>query len=276
MQPIRVSERNLVPGERFWNFRDAAKSESGETEVEFFGPISEESWFGDEVTPLAFKQQLYDAGKGQAITVKVNSPGGDVFAAAAIRSILQDYPGHVTADIVGLAASAATVVVTGADKVRMRDTAMFMIHDPSTIAWGTIDEMKQVVTVLEQVKETILNGYQAKTGKERAELARMMSAETWMTAQQAADFGFVDEVVSEGKKVKMPKVVRAMFLNCLEDYQNVPEAVSGPLSAFSEEEESEEVITIEDAPIVSEIDNEAAAEISALKERVGLILGRKS
>lgn len=262
-------------GSNFWRIMDAAKTESGETEVEFFGPISESSWLGDEVTPKQFKEELYAAGKGQPVTVKVNSPGGEVFAAAAIRAILQDYPGKVTADIVGLAASAATVVVSGADHVRMRDTALFMIHDPSTIAWGTIAEMERVVDLLKQVKETIINGYQSKTGKEREELAEMMSAETWMTAEAAKEAGFVDEIVREGKPVKLPKGVRAAFYNCIAGYRNMPEMV---LPEFEEEEPSpsplpegegqNQVIPAEAA------DNETELEAAALRERVKAILGK--
>lgn len=273
-EAMRVIEGSARPGEAFWRFVDAAKSESGEAEVEFFGPISEYSWWGDEVTPKTFKDQLYAAGKNGPVTVKVNSPGGEVFAAAAIRSILQDYPGRVTADIIGLAASAATVVVGGADVVKMRDTAMFMIHDPSTVAWGTIEDMRQVVTVLEQVKETILNGYQSRTKLGRDELAEMMRDETWMTASQAKEHGFVDEVVSEGKKAKMAKAVKASFLNCLASYQKTPG--NDVLDDVMGDSEIEEVIA--DAPTSEDAaDNMGempeAEDVTALRERVKAILG---
>jgi ATP-dependent Clp protease protease subunit len=279
--PMRVIEGNALPGEAFWRFVDAAKSESGETEVEFYGPISEYSWFGDEITPKAFKDELNAKGKGGPVTLKVNSPGGEVFAAAAIRNILVDYPGKVTADIIGLAASAATVVVGGADLVKMRDTAMFMIHDPSTIAWGTLEEMRKIVEVLDQVKETILNGYQAKTKQDRAELARLMSEETWMTAQEAKDLGFVDEVISEAKpkNMKAPKAMRAAFLNCVQGYKNIPEAYSLQLTASEEVEGEEEASVIPVEETSPETDSEEAPEQSPeeaeLRARVSEILGRK-
>jgi ATP-dependent Clp protease, protease subunit len=223
MEPVRVIQGNLKPGEPFWNIRDAASTESGEAEVEFFGPISEYSWWGDEITPKAFKDELYKKAKGGPVTLKVNSPGGEVFAASAIRSILQDYPSKVTADIIGLAASAATFVVSGADHVRMRDTSLFMIHDPSTVAWGTADEFEMVLTVLRQVKESILNGYEAKTGKNREFLSEMMKEETWLTAEEAKELGFVDEVVS-GNVAKAPAgKMRAGFLNCLQGFAKAPE-----------------------------------------------------
>jgi ATP-dependent Clp protease, protease subunit len=269
MNAIRVIEGNAQPGEPFWRFVDAAKAESGETEVEFFGPISEYSWFGDEITPKAFKDALNEQGKGGPVTIKVNSPGGEVFAAAAIRNIIRDYPGRVTADIIGLAASAATVVVSGADQVRMRDTAMFMIHDPSTVAWGTIEDMQQVVDILRQVKETILNGYQAKTGMERDRLAQMMTDETWMTARQAKEYGFVDEVVTDAAKpAKLPKGVKAAFLNCLNGYGKAPEEIVHEWERMElpEDEsviakEAEEVMTVEAAASEqAETDNGAAEE----------------
>lgn len=251
----------------FWEIRDAAQTQSGEAEVEFFGMISESSWLGDEVTPKTFKDELYAKGKGGPVTVKVNSPGGEVFAAAAIRSILQDYPGKVTADIIGLAASAATVVVSGADVVKMRDSAMFMIHDPSTYAWGTIAEMEKLLVMLRQVKETIINSYQAKTGKARDELAQMMEAETWMTAEGAKEAGFVDEIVKVSQKApKLPKNVRAMFMNCLTNYRNVPDAVSGQLSVS--EEEAEVIPAVQ-------ADNEFERDAQALRETVQLILGKE-
>lgn len=257
---MRVIEGNLQPGEAFWNIRNAAESESGETEVEFFGPISEYSWWGDEVTPKTFKDALWAAGNGGPVRVKVNSPGGEVFAASAIRSILQDYPGRVTADIIGLAASAATVVVTGADRVVMRDTAMFMIHDPATVAWGTIEEFEQVLAVLKSVKEATLNAYAGKTGKERKELAKLMRDETWMTAQQALEMGFVDEVISSVAKAGQPSnKLRAGFLNCLSGYANVPEGVTALL-----EEEAEAAPAADETNVTEEAaDSSEAAEADA-------------
>ena len=273
-QPLRVIEGNAQPGETFWRYVNAAQSQSGETEIEFFGPISEYSWFGDEITPKAFRKQLQDEGKGGPVTIKVNSPGGEVFAAAAIRAALQDYPGKVTADIVGLAASAATVVVSGADLVRMRDTAMFMIHDPSTIAWGTLEEMRQVVEVLSQVKETILNAYQAKTGLARDQLAQMMSDETWLTAQQAQEYGFVDQVVSEAKKGKLPKGVKAAYLNCLEAYDRAPD---GLVDLVEEEEEviPDEALTSEAQAADNEQREAQQRDAQALRERVQSILSER-
>lgn len=256
-------------GDKFWRIVDAAGTQSGEAEVEFFGPISETSWLGDEITPREFKDELYAAGKGGPVTIKVNSPGGEVFAAATIRGILQDYPGKVTADILGLAASAATVVVSGAKMVRMRSTAMFMVHDPSTIAWGTIAEMEKIVEMLKQVKESIINGYQEKTGKGREELAEMMSAETWMTAEQAKAAGFVDEIVSGGEKPRMGKAARAMFLN----YRNAPEEI---FHEFTRMDTNEEELSVEGEASAPEagVQRELSEDERQFRNHVRNLLGK--
>lgn len=229
-EPIRVIEGTSKPHEPFWRFRDQAENDSGDVELEFFGPISEYSWWGDEVTPELFKQELNSKGAGKPITLLVNSPGGEVVAASVIRSILQEYSGMVTADIVGLAASAATVVVTGADRIRMRESALFMVHDPSGIAWGNIDEIKSFLGVLKTVKDVIIDTYQTKTGLDREKLAKMMSDETWLTAREAKDFGFIDEVVTGSTKKPKAMAIPAGFTNCLSTYMHVPEALRNLLS----------------------------------------------
>ncbi len=221
-KPIRVIEGTAKPFEPFWVVRDQAQSESGEVEIELFGPISEYSWWGDEITPALFKKDLFEKGAGKPVTLLVNSPGGEVIAASVIRSILQDYSGKVTADIVGLVASAATVLVTGADVIRMRESALFMIHDPSGIAIGNIDEIKAFLDVLKTVKDGIVDTYETKTKLDRDKLAKMMSDETWMTAREAKDLGFIDEVVENKVKNGSTSKMMAGFTNCLSSYRHVP------------------------------------------------------
>jgi ATP-dependent Clp protease protease subunit len=259
-QPMRVIEGSTNPFEAFWKFTDAAQSESGEVELEFFGPISEYSWWGDEVTPDMFKNELYQKGGGKPVTVLVNSPGGEVIAASVIRSILQEYPGKITADIVGLAASAATIMVTGADHIRMRESALFMIHDPSGLAWGTIDEIKQFIDILKTVKDSIVDAYQTKTKMDREKLAKMMTDETWMTAREAKDYGFIDEVVTGSIKKANMSNMAVGFANCLSNYSNVPEALKALLSA----------------PVEAEVvQHEPSVEERRLRDEVKLIQGAK-
>ena len=230
-KPIRVINGTMEPFQPFWKVIDAANSESGEAEVEFYGPISEYSWQGDEITPEKFKNDLHTAGKGGPVRVKIDSTGGEIFAANAIRAILQDYPGKVTADIVGVAASAATIVITGADKVVMREGAIFMVHNPSCLEYGYASDLRKTAEVLDTIKEGILNVYVSKTGKSREELSALMDSETWMAADEAKELGFVDEVIS-GKKdkslssLRIPANMAAGYMNCLAMYDPLPANVT--------------------------------------------------
>ncbi len=222
-KPMRILEGNAKPFEPFWRCVDAAASDSGEPEIEFYGYISEYSMFDDDITPARFKNDLMTLGRGGPVTVRIHSGGGDVFAASAIRAILMDYPGRVTTRIDGLAASAATYVAMAGDRVLMQDSAFFMIHDPSAIAMGTVDDLKSVIDLLKTIKSGIVETYQAKTQMDAERLAKMMSAETWMTAQEALEMGFVDEVISSRPVSPAFGGFRNVaIMNALDHFHNVP------------------------------------------------------
>ena len=181
-----------MSSKHFWNF---AHNDEGEAvELFFEGPIAEDSWLDDEITPDEFRRELNKCGQ-KKIKMRVNSPGGDCVAASMIYSAIRDYPGEVVAQIDGMAASAASVVVMAADKVSMMPTAMMMIHDPLTCAFGNADEMKRAMKTLDEVKESIINAYELKTGLSRDKLSKLMSDETWMSAFKARELGFCDEVI---------------------------------------------------------------------------------
>lgn len=223
--PIRIFEGSTKPHEPFWRVVDADESESGEPEIEFYGYISEFSWWGDEITPAIFKDDLNRIGKGGPVTVRINSGGGEVFAASVIRSIIIDYPGRVTTRIDGLCASAATYVAMAGDVVRMQDSAWFMIHDPSTVIWGGIEDLKTGIELLKSIKKGIVETYQSKTKLDAEQLSKMMSAETWLTARDALENGFIDEVVT-GNPAKPYKALQNMAVaNALQSYVNLPEAL---------------------------------------------------
>ena len=156
------------------------------------GTIAEESWFDDDVTPALFRSELED-GAGD-ITVWINSPGGDCFAAAQIYNMLRDYGGKVTIKIDGLAASAASVIAMAGDEVLVSPVSMMMIHNPSTIAMGDTAEMQKAIQMLDSVKDSIINAYQSKTGLSRNKLGKLMDEETWMDAGKAVDLHFADGV----------------------------------------------------------------------------------
>ncbi len=129
--PIRCFEGNAQPHEPFWRVIDAV--DDAEPEIELYGYISEYSWWEDDITPKKFKDDLYRAGGEGPITIRLNSYGGDVIAASLINTIIRDYPGFVTVQIDGVAASAATVVAIAGDLVKIQETGYFMVHDPSVI-----------------------------------------------------------------------------------------------------------------------------------------------
>ena len=173
---------------RFWNW---TKAEDESRVLEFNGIISENTWFDDDITPEAFREEL-NSGSGD-ITVEINSPGGDCVAASRIYSMLRDYPGKVTVKIDGLAASAASVVAMAGDTVQMVPTALMMIHNPLTDARGDHVVMERAAAMLDEVKESIINAYELKTGLARKALSKMMEEETWMNAKKAIELGFADE-----------------------------------------------------------------------------------
>jgi ATP-dependent protease ClpP protease subunit len=222
-RPLRIMDGNAKPYEPFWKVLDSTDSESGEAEISFYGVISEYSWLEDEISPAKFKADLLSAGKGGPVTVRIHSVGGDVFAASAIRAMLVDYPGRVTTRIDGLCASSATFVALAGDVIKMQDSAYLMIHDPWTLPGpSTAEELKSLTKMLEAIKDGIIETYQGRTGLEPEKLSKMMSAETWLTAQEARDLGFVDEVVTTSSKAFELVPNNASVLNCLRSYTHVP------------------------------------------------------
>lgn len=190
---------------KFWNWvKNEGELESTRT-LFLNGEISDETWYGDEVTPQLFKDEL-NADSGD-ITVWINSPGGDVFAAAQIYNMLRDYKGHVTVKVDGLAASAASVIAVAGDTVLVSPVAMMMIHNPATLAMGNTKDMEAAIAMLNEVKESILNAYVDKTGLSRNKLSKMMDDETWFNAKKAVELGFADKVLfaAEEKPKKKPE-----------------------------------------------------------------------
>ena len=195
---------------KFWNWvRDA---DTGERTLVLNGQIAEDSWFGDEVTPAIFRDELMK-GEGN-ITVWINSPGGDVFAAAQIYNMLMDYKGSVTVRIDGLAASAASVIAMAGTTVEMSPVGMLMIHNPSTAVIGNTKEMQAAIQMLDEVKESILNAYELKTGQPRQQLSDLMNAESWMNAKKAVELGFADKILFANEdKEKQSEGVEAMLFS---------------------------------------------------------------
>jgi ATP-dependent Clp protease protease subunit len=183
---------------KFWQWKNQGEDGSSARILELSGTIAEESWFDDDITPEQFRDELFaDSGE---VVVWINSPGGDCIAASRIYSMLMDYEGHITVKIDGIAASAASVIAMAGTKVMMAPTALMMIHNPMTIAYGNHLDMQKAIGMLDEVKESIINAYEIKTNLSRARISHLMDNETWMNANKAIELGFADALLEDAKK----------------------------------------------------------------------------
>ena len=173
------------------------------------------------MTPQLFRDEL-NAGSGD-ITVWINSPGGDCIAAAQIYNMLMEYKGNVTVKIDGIAASAASVIAMAGTKVCVSPVSMLMIHNPSAGIYGNTAEMQKAIEMLDEVKESIINAYEIKTGMNRTKISHLMDAETWMDANSAVEMGFADEILQRSvtDEIEIPQVSmvysQAAVTNSLKD-----------------------------------------------------------
>ena len=187
---------------KFWNWRNLVQNENEaeptERVLEIYGTIAEESWFDDDVTPALFREELF-AGTGDVV-IWINSPGGDCIAASQIYAMLMDYKGNITVKIDGIAASAASVIAMAGTKVLMAPTALMMIHNPATGAFGDHTDMQKAIEMLDEVKESIINAYELRTDLSHAQLSHMMDETTWMNAKKAVELGFADAFLEDAKR----------------------------------------------------------------------------
>jgi len=212
----------IVP---FYKFRAEAGDEPTGAELLIFAPIGDWEDFG-EVSAQAFANDLKGLPKSvKRLDIHINSPGGSVSEANAIYSRLADHPSNKNVYIDGLAASAATIVAMVGHKIFIRSHATLMIHMPTGITIGTAEDMRTTAAALEVHSEAMLNLYTKRTGKERDDLRAMMQKETWMTAQDAVENGFADEVRGVVKAAAMVGDKKAIFNGITHDlsrFHNVP------------------------------------------------------
>ena len=164
---------------RFWNW--VRNEETGASEMYLYGAIAESTWFEDDVTPAMFRSELQK--HSGDVTVFINSPGGDVFAASQIYTMLRNHPGKVTVKIDGIAASAASVVAMAGEETLISPTGMLMCHNPMTCAMGNKADMEKAIALLDEVKESIINAY----------------------AEKALQLGFVDGILFSKKNPFVPE-----------------------------------------------------------------------
>ena len=172
------------------------KNKTDKAEVWIYEEIGENWWDGSGITAKGFQKEL-SAIKASQIDLHINSPGGLVFDGITIYNLLKQHPANVTTYIDGLAASIASVIALAGDKIVMADNALFMIHKASGAVYGNSDDMRDFADKLDKVNGSIATTYTSKTGKDETEINDLMKAETWMTAKDALDSGFIDEISGE-------------------------------------------------------------------------------
>ena len=177
----RFSVRNETHGEAEIYLYDAIVD--SELEAEFWGGVS----------PKSFVQSIKDI-DADVIHLRVNSPGGSVFAARAMEQALRDHKAKIVAHVDGVAASAASFLVMAADEIVMAPGALMMIHKAWTVAMGNADDLMNTAGLLEKIDSTLVQTYAQRSGMDADKIADMMASETWFTAQEAVDAGFADSI----------------------------------------------------------------------------------
>lgn len=183
-----ISERALAR----WNPGVHAAEESSRT-ISIYDVIGQDYWTGEGVTAKRIDAALRSLGKGP-VTVNINSPGGDVFEGFSIYNLLREHPGEVTVKVLGLAASAASVVTMAGDTVQMSRASFLMVHNSWVYAAGNRNDLREIAEFLEPFDRAMGDIYAARTGLEIAAVERLLDAETWMNGSDAIEQGFADEL----------------------------------------------------------------------------------
>lgn len=187
-------------GNNFWEFKNVSETEG---ELILYGPIaSAKPWWADEADGIyanQFTKDLKALGNISHLTMRINSGGGDVFAANAIYAQLKSHPAKVTGVIEGVAASAATILLAACDTVKAWSNATFMVHLPlaGLMGYYNVKDLEKVSAILNTVKTSIVNAYIGKTGRAAEELSAMLEEEKWMTAEEGKTEGFIDEIMND-------------------------------------------------------------------------------
>lgn len=204
---------------KFWNFK-VLDDKTGE--LTLYGEISDISWWGDEITPKQFKEDLDALNNISILNVYINSPGGDVFAGQTIYSMLKRHKAQVNVYVDGLAASIASLIAMAGDKVIMSANAMMMIHSPWTFAMGNAQDFRKLADDLDKIRDSMIVAYESKSELTTEEITQIMDAETWLSAKDCLGYGFADEI--EAAKQVAACVDEKYFAR----YRNIPEGLKKP------------------------------------------------
>lgn len=221
----------------FWSFRAAAE-ENAAPELILYGDISSDTWWGDEVTPRQFSDELNALGAVPEIVVRINSGGGDVFAANAIYTRLKDNAAKITVKIDGWAASAATIIAMAGDVIEIPGNGVFMIHEAKMGLFGYYgkDDFAKMTEEITVINNSIVNGYALKTGKNPEEIAAIMAETTWYDGKQAVEAGFCDKLMFEEAETTVENaskiIVNSVALD-LERFPDMPISLLNRLTAHT-------------------------------------------
>lgn len=252
---------------KFWNIE--VNNNNSNADLVLYGVIgSDELW--DDITDQNFREDIQSIGNVDTINLHINSPGGGVFSAIAIANTIKNHKATTIANIDGLAASAATIITSACDIVKMPKNALFMIHNPLTIAYGDKQELEKTIELLDKTKDIIIDTYCQKTNLSKDKISKLMDNETWMSAEEAQAFGFIDEVVDNS--VDRLSVDNRLIVNNLcfdmsnfknfkggENVKNIEEVV---LEIVDGVEAKEEVVNTDNTEEVTEEVAETVAEIT--------------
>lgn len=214
------------------------ENKADKAEIWIYESIGEDFWSGGGVTAKKFQEELA-AIKAKQIDLHINSPGGAVFEGVTIYNLIKQHEASVTTYIDGLAASIASVIALAGDRVVMADNALFMIHNPSGLVMGTSGDMRKMADVLDKIRSTMSGVYSGKSGKPEDEINTMLDEETWMTAAEAKEAGFVDEIAEE-----IDLAARARFVPIMAKagFKRIPENISVEKKPPDNERELERVL----------------------------------
>lgn len=231
-------------------------------EIDIYGEIIDESWrmSDTETSAPSFKDALKELKDVKQITVNINSGGGDVFSGVAIHNMLKSHKAHVTVKIDGLAASIASVIAMAGDKVIIPRNAMLMIHNAWTFAVGNASDLRKQAEDLEKINSVVINSYLDKNPEiDEDTLRSLMDEETWLTAQEAKDFGLVDEIAEPNKAAA--NITKSQ----IERYDNVPSKFKNEDPTVETPKETKQEVTADD--VMSALD-EIKSDVKAILKNV--------
>ena len=190
------------------------KATNNVAQIDIFGEIVGEKWFDEETSAVSFRDALKELGDVSTINLSINSGGGSVFDGIAIYNMLKSHKASVNVYVEGLAASIASVIAMAGDTITMRSGSMLMIHRPFTVLQGNAEEMRKAAETLEKMGDNIVNIYSDRTGIQAEEIQQIMSAETWLSAEEAVEQGWATKLdKKEAVMNSVPKEILGRFSN---------------------------------------------------------------